>query len=401
MTEPGEFRRGWPTVLAAAAGVGLGIAGLLTYTAGIFATDLQGAIGLSRTALGGAFFLSTVTLALALPLVGWAIDRFGPRWPAVFGAVALSIGFLLLGTVVSSVPAYMAVMAAIGFFAACSSPVAYTRAVNTLFDRARGLALGLTQLGIGIAAMVVPPVLAGVVASRGWQAGYLAIGMVALAGIIPALSLPTGRSNAPDAAAAPSAELRSPTFILLLLSFGMMALAFAGLLPHFVPMLREAGMDARSAGAMAGLIGISVIVSRIVVGWLADRIDARRIAAVCCGLCALGCLALAWRGAGLAWVGALALGTAMGSEADLIGFLTARYFGMAKYGRLYAVQYASFMLMAGLSPLWVGVLADRTGGYAAPLLVTAAGLGVAIILFLRLPPVIRSVPPGAAVDTGR
>ena len=75
----------------------------------------------------------------------------------------------------------------------------------------------------------------------------------------------------------------------------------------------------------------------------------------------------------------------MGSEADLIGFLTARYFGMANYGRLYAVQYASFMLMAGLSPLWVGALADYTGGYRTPLLVTAVGLVVAIVLFLRLP----------------
>lgn len=384
--KPSEFRRGWPTVLAAAAGVGLGIAGLLTYTAGIFAKDLNGAIGLSRTALGGAFFLSTVTLALALPLAGWMVDRFGPRWPALFGSLSLSAGFFALGTIVSSVPAYMAAMAAIGFFAACSTPVAYTRAVNARFERSRGLALGFTQLGIGVAAMIVPPVLAGVVAASGWQTGYLVLSAIALVGILPARSLPTGRSAAPSAGTtAAGTEMRSPTFILLLLSFGTMALAFAGLLPHFVPMLREAGMDARTAGALAGVIGASVIVSRVVVGWLADRIDAPRIAAVCCALCALGCVALAWQGAALAWLGAIALGTAMGSEADLIGFLTARYFGMANYGRLYAVQYASFMLMAGLSPLWVGALADRTGGYGAPLLVTAGGLMVAIVLFLRLP----------------
>lgn len=383
---PSEFRRGWPTVLAAAAGVGLGIAGLLTYTAGIFAKDLGVAIGLSRTALGAAFFLSTVTLALALPLVGWAVDRFGPRWPAVFGSTSLAVGFFLLGTVVSSVPAYIAIMAGIGFFAACSAPVAHTRAVNAVFDRSRGLALGFTQLGIGIAAMVVPPALAAVVVARGWQAGYLVLGVVALLGIVPALTLPTGRAVAPHGAdAAKSTEMRSPTFILLLLSFGMMSLAFAGMLPHFVPMLRDGGMDPRSAGALAGVIGASVIVSRVVVGWLADRIDAPRIAATCCALCAIGCLALAWQGAALAWVGAIALGTAMGSEADLIGFLTARYFGMANYGRLYAVQYASFMLMAGLSPLWVGALADYTGGYRTPLLVTAVGLVVAIVLFLRLP----------------
>jgi cyanate permease len=170
-----------------------------------------------------------------------------------------------------------------------------------------------------------------------------------------------------------------------LLAFGTMALAFAGLLTHFVPMLREAGLDAPTAGTLAGLIGGSVIVSRLVVGWLADRLEAPRIAAACCALCALGCLALAWQGAAFAWFGAIALGTAMGAEADLIGYLTARYFGMASYGRLYAVQYASFMLMGGISPLWIGALADATDGYATPLVATALGLGLAIVLFLRLP----------------
>lgn len=391
MTAPAsEFRRSWPVVLAAASGAGLGIAGLLTYTAGIFAKDLEAEIGLSRTALGAAFFGATVTLAIALPLVGWLVDRFGPRWPAVFGSVSLAIGFALLGTAVDSVPSYLAVMAGIGFFAACSAPVAYTRAVNAVFDRSRGLALGFTQVGIGVAAMTVPPILAGVVAARGWSAGYLALALMAAVGIVPALALP-GRGGAMANAASDDGQMRSPLFFGLLLAFGMMALAFAGLLTHFVPMLREAGLDARTAGTIAGLIGASVIVSRIVVGWLADRLEAPRIAAACCALCALGCLALAWQGAALAWLGAIALGTAMGAEADLIGYLTARYFGMANYGRLYAVQYASFMLMGGVSPLWVGALADATGGYAAPLVVTAAGLAIAIVLFLRLPRV-RSGP---------
>lgn len=388
---PSEFRRGWPTVLAASSGVGLGIAGLLTYTAGVFAKDLGAGIGLSRTALGAAFFLSTLALALALPLVGWLIDRVGPRWPAMAGALGLAVGFTALGTAVHSVPAYLLVMTLIGLLAAASSPVAYTRAVNAMFDRSRGLALGLTQLGIGLAAMIVPPVIALVIIGHGWQAGYLTLAGIAALGILPAATLPSGgRELTPAAGAGSSSELRSPLFWLLLLSFGTMALAFAGLLPHFVPMLREAGLGAGHAAALASIIGASVIVSRVLVGWLADRVSAPLIAAASCALCALGCLALAWKGAALAWVGAIALGSAMGAEADLIGYLTARYFGMASYGRLYAIQYAGFMLMAGVSPLWVGALADHTGSYRAPLLVTAAGLVVAIILFCRLPRVGRS-----------
>lgn len=382
-----EFARGWPIVVAAACGVGLGIAGLLTYTAGIFGAELALRIGLSRTALGAAFFLSTVMLAVALPLVGWLVDRFGPRVPALFGAVALAAGFLALGTTVHDVRGYTVVMAAIGLFAAASAPVAYTRAVSGAFDRSRGLALGFTQLGIGVAAMIVPPVLAGVVADQGWQAGYRALAAIALAGVIPAAFLPGrgDRAARVPAAAAAVEPVDRRTFLLLLAAFGAMALAFAGLLPHFVPMLRDAGLAPRTAGRIAGLIGASVIVSRVIVGWLTDRLEAPRIAAACCVLCALGCVALAWQGAALAWVGALALGSAMGAEADLVGYLTARYFGLARYGRLYAIQYASFMLMAGLGPLWVGAVADAAGSYRTALLLAVAGLAIAALLFLRLP----------------
>lgn len=351
----------------------------------MFGRDLASGIGLSRTGLGIGFFLSTVMLALALPLGGALIDRFGPRWPAVMGSIALSAGFVLLGTVVASPAMFILVMAATGFFAATSAPVAYTRAVNLLFSKGRGLALGLTQMGIGVSAMVVPPFLALTIARDGWQAGYLWLACIALAGVIPAVCLPNVANPSRAEGTAGSADFRSPVYRLLIASFGLMALSFAGLLTHFVPMLREAGMTPEAAGGTAGVIGLSVVVSRLIVGWLVDRVDAARVAILCCLLCAAGCVALAIGGTGAALIGAIALGTAMGAEADLIGYLTARYFGIGAYGRLYAVQYASFMLMAGLSPLWMGVIADRQGAYTIPLVMAAIGLAAASILFARLP----------------
>jgi len=374
-------------VLAAACGCGLGISGLLTYTAGIFGHDLASSIRLSRTGLGGALFVSTLALALALPLAGWLIDRFGPRWPAVGGSFALAAGFVALGTLVHSATSFMVVMGAIGFCAATSAPVAYTRAVNGVFARSRGLALGLTQLGIGVSAILVPPALSGIIAADGWQTGYFALAGLAILGTIPAFLLPIRKGEGRAARRGEArAAVESRSFAVLLAGFGLMALSFAGMLTHFVPMLREAGMDSRSAGSLAAAIGISVVVSRLVAGWLADRLEASRIAAVSCLLCAIGCGALAWGGTSMAPVAAVGFGTAMGAEADLIGYMTARVFGMAAYGRLYALQYASFMVMAGLSPLWIGFVADATEGYTVALLISVIGLLCAGLIFLRMAP---------------
>lgn len=383
-----EFRQGWRIVLGAAAGVGLGISGLLTYNSGLFYEGLSAEIGLSRTVYGAAFFSSSIALALVMPAVGRAVERFGPRAAAAAGAIMLSGGFLVLSTV-RSVPAYVAAMILIGLLAASSAPVPFTRAVAGAFRRSRGLALGFTQVGIGLAAALVPPLIGSQIAQHGWRHGFLVLAALAAAGLVPALLGLPGRtaeaSDGRESPSAPFAETRgSRLFLVQLLAFASMALAFAGMLSHFVPMLGEAGMPIARAGALAGLIGVSVIVTRVIVGWLADRMEPAWLGAVSCALCGAGCLALALGGASLAPLGAVALGAAMGAEADLIGILTARNFPLGVFSRAYALQYAAFTVAAGISPLWIGYLADRTGGYDAALLCVAALLLVPIALFMRL-----------------
>jgi MFS family permease len=381
-----EFARNWRTLIAASLGIGLGISGLLTYTAGLFATELGRDIGLSRTAFGAAVFGSTVALAIAMPVVGRTVDRFGPKAAAIVGALLLAAGFLGLATLVHSPVAYILLMVVIGLTAGTCSPVPFTRAVTGAFHRSRGLALGLTQVGIGIAAALVPPAVAMIIARHDWQNGFLFLAGLALLGVLPSWWGLPGRDAVARQVTAPvpAGLARSKLFRVQMAAFTTMAFAFAGMLSHFVPMLREAGMSAERAGTMAGLIGVSVIVTRVIVGWLADRIEPGWLGAASCAVCALGCVTLATGGAVFAPVGAVALGAAMGAEADLIGILTARRFGVAAYSRLYALQYAAFMVAGGLSPMWVGLLADQSGAYRSSLLLAACLLLVPIGLFLWL-----------------
>jgi len=389
----GEFRRGWRVVLGAGLGAGLGIAGLLNYNMGLFAEGLARDIGLSRTGYGVAFFGTTLAMAAAMPVVGRAVDRFGARATAACGALALAIGFAVLSRV-GSVAAYGAVMVLMGLIAAASAPVPHTRAVAGSFARARGLALGLTQVGIGLSAAVVPPIVAVQVAHHGWRAGLLFLAALAGVAVVPVLLGLPGRLAKPAETARDDSEAyrdvrASRPYRLQLAAFTTMAFAFAGLLSHFVPLLREASVPVERAGALAGMIGASVIVTRIVVGWLADRIEPAWLGAASCLACAAGCLTLAFGGSAFAPIAALALGAAMGAEADLLGILTARNFPMAAYSRAYALQYAAFGVAGGLSPVWIGYLADVTGGYEAALFVSASGLLVPLVLFCMLPRTIR------------
>jgi MFS family permease len=384
-----EFRRGWRLVLVAALGSGLGVAGLSSYNAGLFVASLHTAIGLTRAQYGLATLGATAGLAIAAPFTGRVIDRMGVRGPAIFGSCMFVTSFLLLAFANHSVAAYIGIMFGTAMLASPASPVGYSRVVVSAFVRHRGLALGLTQLGLGLSAMLVPPLIGVVIAAHGWQAGYVVLACLAAAGMLPALLGLRGVSAAAGARAVDDGSFarvrRSRIFWVQWAAFAVMALGFMGVFAHFVPMLRDAGLPPQLGGWYAGLMGVAVVISRLGIGWLADHIDASKLAAGICGVAALGCLAFAFGGLAWAPVTALALGAALGTEADLVGFMTARYFGLNVYARAYSWQYAAFILATGVSSAWIGALADRVGGYRPGLFIVCVLLMGAAGLFLCLP----------------
>jgi cyanate permease len=386
--------RGWPRSLAGAViGSATGVSALLLYTNGLFVAGLARDYGLTRVQFGFGVLLVTMALAAANPLVGWLVDRLGAKWPSIAGLLLLSLGFASLGAFIASVHSYFLLQALLAFAASASGPIAYSKIINETFARHRGIALGLTMTGIGIAAALIPPVLAGVIASQGWRSGYYHIAIVPLVGaVITAVLLPsrhaTGarKSAAPSEVATPASQwIRSPVFWMLAGTFAMMSLSFAGLLPHFVPMLQDAGLDPVTAGRRAGEIGLAVIGSRMLVGYLLDRMFAPRIAILICLIAAAGCLVFRFNGVSSATLTAIALGVALGAELDLMGFLIARYFGLAQFGKIYGWLYFAFVFASGIGPLWVGAVRDASGDYSAALVTSAAGLVLTCGGFLLLP----------------
>lgn len=386
--------RGWPRSLSGAVlGSATGVSALLLYTNGLYVAGLSEEFGLTRVQFGFGVLLVTMALACANPLVGWTVDRLGAKWPSVAGLLLLSLGFASLGSYVTSVNSYLMLQAMVAFAGAASGPIAYSKIVNETFNRHRGIALGVTMTGIGIAAALIPPVLAGVIADNGWRSGYHYLALVPLAGaVVTAVLLPSrhGRGSRRNPLATAGAReasdwLRSPVFWMLAGTFAMMSLSFAGLLPHFVPMLTDAGVDARAAGVYAGQIGLAVIASRMLVGFLLDRVFAPHIAIAICILAAAGLLVFLFQGVTSATITAIALGLALGAELDLMGFLIARYFGLAQFGKIYGWLYFAFVFASGIGPLWVGAVREATGSYQVALLAGVAGLLLTCGGFLLMP----------------
>ena len=127
------------------------------------------------------------------------------------------------------------------------------------------------------------------------------------------------------------------------------------------------------------------MVGRLLVGFLIDRIFAPYLTTLVFALVGLGCLALALGGVDYAVAAAIALGFAVGAEVDLIGYYTARYFGLAHYGAIYGIQYSIFILGAGVSPILIGHIWDKTGNYDFGLMLAAALMLPVMVISLTLP----------------
>ena len=394
--ERGEFGRGWGVILAAAAGCGLGLSALPFYGLGPLMTPLGEEFGWSRTEISIAFTFMTLGLLIAGPvIVGRLSDRIGVRAVALasiplFALTLFGLQFIQQGPEGAPGPVLLWVgYLAMAFLGAGTSPITYTRAVNAWFDRNRGLALGLTLAGTGAMGIILPMILGRVAPEFGWRGGFITLAILAiLAWPVVALLLKNAPAVGPQAQAgvAPGATLgeavKNYRFWALGFAFLILALGIAGLVVHLFPMLTDAGLTPQEAGSIAALIGVGVIVGRVFIGFLVDRLFGPLVAIVVFLVTAVGCVLLADGGIAIAPYAAFLIGFALGAEVDLIAYFTSRYFGMKRYGEIYGWQYGFYGLGAAFAPVLMGALFTAGGGTYTLALHVSAGLCVAACVLL-------------------
>ena len=388
-----EFRRehAWRVVLAAWIGVAMGLTALPFYTLGIFAKPLALEFGWSRSVIQSGFTFSMVGVICSAWAAGWAIDRFGVRLVALFSQLGLALGFAALAAQTGSPTLWQANWFLFAVLGVGTTPLTWSRGIASWFDKRRGLALGIALSGTGVTALVAPPLVALIVASHGWRAGYLAIALAIVFVAMPAVWLLFREKprSAGASSASPAAEglslgqaLRTRHFWLLIVGFWLICAAVSGLIPNLVPMLTDSGLTMVEAAGYASLLGLNVMGGRLLAGWLLDRFWGPAVALVLLMPPTLACLLLAvpqWPGAAV-----MMIGLAAGAEFDLIAYLCLRYFGTRNFGQIYAWQWVNFSVAAGAGPIAFAMIFDRTGSYHDALWVAAAMLVAGPLLLLGL-----------------
>lgn len=179
------FFYGW--VIVAICFITVGVSYGIRYSFSVFYVAILQEFGWARADTALIFSISIIVYGICAPLVGAAVDRFGPRKFMSLGAVLLAAGiaacslageiwhfFILFG-----------IIAALGICA--TGYVPNTVLVSRWFLRRRGTALGIYMVGFGLA-FVMAYGIEYMIGQIGWRSSFAALGLLAL-GIVPLIAI--------------------------------------------------------------------------------------------------------------------------------------------------------------------------------------------------------------------
>jgi len=337
--------------------------------------------------INGAFMLATALLSIPAGLLA---DRIGRRIPVVCGLAMLSVtSFLvaLCGSAWQMVAVYLVFGAGVASFA----PSMLSLVADTIPPARLGQAYGWYTTAIYLA-MTIGPAAGGFLGkSIGLrQVFVVAGGLLTAVALCALLALPRSRARHPATGHAVlfaiSQLLRNRRLVACLLATVGSCVGFGAFL-SFLPLhAADQGLDPAQVGIIFAVQALTNVVSRIPVGFLADRVD-RRLLVVAGLVCfAAGLAAFGLCGGLVPMMGcALVLGLGMALAFTAIGALVAESVAPVQRGLAMGMYNSSIYIgmMAGSATLGVVI---RLSGYPAAF---AAGGGVALLALLAFAVLMR------------
>jgi MFS family permease len=397
---------GWWVALTAAVGLFLSSATTVVFTFGVFARAMGQEFHSGRARMSLAFTLHNLTTALCVPLAGRLVDRYGPR--RVLLPFTFFLGLILLSSRVISGEIWQLYVfyMALGV-SGCSGVMSYTDVVSHWFDKRRGLALSVMMLGLGLGAIVMPPVAVQLVERFGWRLSYSIFGFAILLIPLPVVAaflkerprdvglLPDGATKTqlvtPVAVEEQGLTMRealhTPDLWIIVGALFLVTASVHACFIHLPQILTDRGKTAKTAAFVSSLFGVGLFSGRVGCGYLLDRFFAPHVAVLLFGAIALGVALLgAVHGMWLVCFAALLVGLGVGAEVDIIGYLTSRYFGLRSFGEIFGWIWAVFGVSGGAGAYLMGVGFDKTGSYTVPLAGFFCAALLAMLLMTRLGP---------------
>jgi MFS family permease len=350
------------------------LGGVAMYGVFVVLPALQAEFGVTRAEASLPYTLTMLGFGVGGILMGALVDRFGVMVPALRHTLPMSAGLILAG-MAGSVVQFAIVHGLLAGMLGCSATFAPLVAdISLWFNRRRGIAVAIVISGNYLAGTVWPPILQHFFDTAGWRATYIGAGIFCLVVMLPlTLVLRTRPPAIAGSASTKETKLErpmglSPTALMVLLCIAGVACCVAMSMPqvHIVAYCGDLGYGAQRGAEMVSVMMGFGIVSRLVSGWICDRIGGLRtllLGSVLQGI-ALA-LFLPFDGLVSLYVVSALFGLFQGGLVPAYPIIVREFFSPREAG-----TRVSIVLMATLFGMafggWItGVIFDYTGSYRA------------------------------------
>lgn len=372
MIRPG---RRW-LVVAGACGVIFWSGAFIFGLPGVLGEAWEAAFDVGRTEVGRVMFVLLAGVGIFMFLAGRWQETSGTRPMALLGVAITGLSTIALGRLNSFQGVYVW-----AFCVGAASAFVYIPALTVVqqwFPERRGLVSGLVNLSFGLSAAIMSPV-------SGWLLSVLdtgkmtaVLGTAALACGLPAAFLLTGprqdelvvreksdaTSPAQPASFTVGQAIRTRSFWFLWSTWALAGSAGISMVVLSTAFGTARGLSVQESVVILTAFNLTNGVSRLVSGYVSDRIGRRRVMRSAFAVAGLAYWSLLWV-QGLTWwaVFAALVGCAFGTLFAVSAPLASERFGMAHFGSVFGLIFTAYGFLAGaLGPWLSGVILDRTAG---------------------------------------
>lgn len=285
----------------------------LQYGWTLFVNPMDAKYHWGRASIQIAFTIFVLLETWLVPVEGYLVDRFGPRWIVVVGGILCGLAWAI-NSVASTLPTLYFAAALGGIGAGAVYGTCIGNAVKW-FPGRRGLAAGLTAAGFGAGSALTIIPIAAMIKTSGYERTFLTFGLaqgliVAILGFVlfaaPGSMLAGSAKLAPGAGkhqATPGEMVKSPVFWLMYLMFVLMGAGGLMATAQLAPIAKDfsvADVPVSLMGLTLPALTFALALDRVLngitrpfFGWVSDHIGRENTMFIAFALEGVGILALA------------------------------------------------------------------------------------------------------------
>ncbi|GAB3102880.1 MFS transporter [Aestuariicella hydrocarbonica] len=419
----GQVYPGWSVLAGSFVCAALAI-GFTSYIYGMFTLPVTEDLGISRSTFNNGMIGLIIGGAIASPVIGKLLDHFPVRWIMVGCALAFGGTLMTVSRIDSPWLMLLMITTLLPFSTAGCGVLGANTVVVRWFKKRRGRALGVLSLSTSVGGFIAQPLTAFLIETVGWRDALFLIGLgpmvifLLMAAFVvrdrPTEHTPGGEQEFGRSSAVAGVEdesetdfsaaeklwtardiIRSRNFWLVSLGIGLLFGIDQAVLLSQVPFFQDAGYELQLVSVLVAVKAISAVGGKLIVGYLADKVDLRVVFA-----CVAGCNALLlsvyiiqpslW----FLFASVTLLGIAVGGVFPAWSTILAWLFGARSYGTVMGLMAVIMQPFAMVAMRFIGQVYDQTGTYI-PAFTTFIVLDVVAMMLIFM------VRPDPVDDSGQ